>query len=198
MRPYGLCLAIPNDWEPLDDDPEAIAHRLDEQWSAYHLTPEARSRLLAARLAVIEQARDMGNVMWATKHSGTGTPDDPLSVLSLTVGVVAVPRAGGDDVDRDPGMPIPHAADPTNRRPLSMFYNTLSGGLQERHVTQTVDSFDRPLRIFQVEAFVVPNDHSAVVTVTVTTTDPAREAEAREVAERVASTLRFGPLVPAP
>ena len=80
----------------------------------------------------------------------------------------------------------------------------MSGFIRETRADVTLPGIDAPLRRFQVQAFVFPVGEPGVITVTVTTFDPALEDDARATARAFADTLTFvtgdedasAPLVP--
>jgi hypothetical protein len=194
MRPYGLCLLIPAGWDRLDGDGGVAARVLDERWSGYALTEEARSLLMGARAEALRGTAAFGTVLWAVRPVGTGGPEDPLSILSLTVTVHQRTPDPPPWPHRDEDSDTKPAPPPRPRRRVPTSSDTLSSALQEQRFDTTFPGLDHPVPVFQAQAFVVPDDMSVMITVTAVTPDPAREAEARQVTIAVASTLRFQPL----
>jgi hypothetical protein len=195
MRPYGLCLLIPPGWDRMGGDEAAVTRAIGERWSGYHLTDEARSVLREAHSTAHKRATALGVVLWAVKGAGTGAREDPLSILSLTVAVnqpIGAPNPGDRRREEIGSESAVRPVGPRRRIPTSA--GNLSAAMEEQRFDTTFPGLDYPVPVFQAQAFVVPKDMSATVTVTSMTPDPAREAEARQATIAVASTLRFQPL----
>ncbi len=147
------------------------------------LGPELVEGLVAVQLDLAHQARDAGVMVWAAYSEGAGTLDDPLSALSLTLAVGALPAASNST--RKPGGDPPVPA----LRPFIVEDPHLTAFVQEGRSTLRLPGGDDDIPQFQVQVFLASTRARLVLVLTVTTADPAREEQARAVAREVAMTV---------
>ena len=190
--------ALPGDWEQVElfapDADTRIADRVRSNAAGAGLEPALVDAMVEAQLRVARRARDAGVVLWAAYGEGAGTPEDPLSLLSLTLAVGELPPPGGS---RAPGGP--RGTDPgdtdssfaSSVRPLVVDDPGLTAFLRERRCDLHVGADGQPLRQFQAQATLVSAAEGMVLVLTVTTPDPSREDQARAVAREVAATVKI-------
>jgi len=190
-----LCFfAVPRRWTSFDlADPNVeadLAAHVRRNWAGVAAEPELLEAVTAAQLSALRQARDSGVVAWAVDGEGTGAPEDPLSFISLTVGLyplddsIAVPTGAGGAGSTLSGGSV---------KPLAVGGDDLVGFTHERQVMLAFPGAAEPVSCYQAQSQVASEAAGAIAVCTVTTPDSRKHREAREVAVAVASTVRLVP-----
>ncbi len=187
--------AMPGGWVHVElqavDLDDRVAAMVRANSADAGLDTEAVEELVAAQVELAHLARDAGVLLWAAFGEGAGTLDDPLSLLTLTLALGDLPKPDEDLIDQL-RTSLPHggasSAQPA-MRPLVVDDPELTAFVQERRPTVRPPGSDLDLTQFQVQVFLVSPRAGLVLVLTVTTTDPAREDQARAVAREVANTI---------
>lgn len=179
--------ALPGGWEHLEllapDLDDLVTERVRANAATAGLGPELVEGLVAVQLDLAHQARDAGVMVWAAYSEGAGTLDDPLSALSLTLAVGALPAASNSTRRSGGDPPVPAL------RPFIVEDPHLTAFVQEGRSTLRLPGGDDDIPQFQVQVFLASTRARLVLVLTVTTADPAREEQARAVAREVAMTV---------
>jgi hypothetical protein len=189
-----LLWALPDDWVQFEllapDLAEDVDADMRRRFAGSDVEETAVASLIATQLRTFQEAAEDGMVLVAAcarKEAGVGDPPPGLS-LTLALGNRPPPQAdAGPAAARSPEA----AAFASSALPLRLSDSDMSGFIRETRADTTLPGIDAPLRRFQVQAFVFPAGEPGVITVTVTTFDPALEDDARATARGFADTLTF-------
>ena len=187
---YAVLWALPDGWVAFElfqpDVEERIEAHIRDLWASAGLDPAGADELVATQVEVAGRARDAGVLLMAGSAHGAGTPEKPLSAVSLTLALRPLEEGGDPATSSGPG-PSPPSNGETSRpdpRPLVLHDPLLCGFVQEI----------RTGPLLTVEALVAHREANLLAALAVATADPAREDEARTVAREVADTVAFLPL----
>ena len=194
--------ALPGEWDAYElDNPGAEAAfvaRIRRQWEGFALDPSAEQLLIEGPRAAMRAARDAGTLTWAVRAQGNGTPELPLSIVTVNIGLAVLPP---DDEPAEsegtPGSPQANGGPGRDLREEAralLIDDAVTAFVRERRLPVELVSDRDDITMYEAQAFVTPRDGGPTATVSVATLDPAREDEARSVAGFVARSIRFVPM----
>jgi hypothetical protein len=189
-----LLWALPDDWVQFEllapDLVAGVDADMRRRFAESGVGEEALGSLIASQVQAFQEAAGDGVVLVAACARKEAGPDDPPPGLSLTLALGNLPPPGGEPTpgaSRSPEV----TAFVSSALPLRLSDSDMSGFIRESRGEIPLPGIDRPLSRFQAQAFVFPAGQSGVITVTVTTFDPALEDDARAAARGFADTLTF-------
>lgn len=191
--------ALPGEWDAYElDNPGAEAAflaRIRRQWEGFALDPSAEQVLLEGPRAAMRAARAAGTLTWAVRAQGNGTPQAPLSIVTVNIGLAVLPTADGPAAsEAAPNSPQSNGSPGQDMREEAralVIDETVTAFVRERRLPVELVSDRDDITMYEAQAFVTPRAGGPTATVSAATLDPAREDEARTVAGFVARSIRF-------
>ncbi len=139
---------------------------------------------MAAQVTLARQARDANVILWAASGHGAGTPEEPLSLLTLTLAVAELAGGGAPPADRAGGAGASEVSAVVVDDPGIVAF------LQERRVPVPLEGANAEVELVQIQVFLVSEAADLTLVLTVATLDPSRHDEARAVAREVATSIK--------
>jgi len=189
-----LLWALPDDWVQFELLAPDVAAKVNadmrRRFAGSGVEEGDLASLIASQLQGFQEAADDGIVLVAACARKEAGPGDLPPGLSLTLALGNRPPPSAEAAPAAARSPEA-AAFASSALPLRLSDSDISGFIRETRADVTLPGIDAPLTRFQVQAFVFPAGEPGVITVTVTTFDPALEDDARATARGFADTLTF-------
>jgi hypothetical protein len=189
-----LLWALPDDWVQFELLASDLAANVDadmrRRFAGSGVEEEALAGLIARQIEGFQEAAGDGVVLVAACARKQAGPGDPPPGLSLTLALGNLPPPAAKAAPAA-APSLEAAAFAASAVPLQLSDSDMSGFTRETRAEVALPGIDEPLRRFQAQAFVFPAGEPGMITVTVTTFDPALEDDARATARGFADTLTF-------
>jgi hypothetical protein len=195
-----LLWALPDSWtqyELLAPDLDAhVEQEMRRRFGGVCRDDRDLERVIAMQIESLQGFAADGIVLLATYGEGGSEEEEAPLGLILTLALANRPPSNAPELDSSSTIsPIDPATVATEfaseATPLLLDDPDLTAFTCERRIEATVPGAHTPVRQFQAQAFVLPNDQIGMAVITVTAFHPASEDHARQAARDFAHTLCF-------